>query len=205
MEDIREIVSKNLIRIRKQTGLTQQDLAKKINFSDNAISRWEKGEVLPSLETLQMLSLIYKVPLNWFIEEHLDEESSELTKKRTNLYIAISSAIVLAVWVFALIIFLVIAEQTGKYYAITFMWTLPATAFCLRFALKRFFANKYYLTTASLCLWLTIVCIYIQWYKHDVWPVFLFGVPIQLILILTDAIKKIKTENATIKPKTNKK
>ena len=160
--------------------------------------------MLPSLETLQMLSLIYKVQLSWFIEEHPDDESSELTKRRTNLYIAISSAIVLAVWVFALIIFLVIAEQTGKYYLITFMWTIPATAFCLRFALKRFFKNKLYLPTASLCLWLTIICIYVQWYRHDFWPVFLFGVPIQLILILNDAIKKIKTENAPIKTKTKK-
>ncbi len=205
MNDIREIVSKNLTKIRKQNNFTQQDLAKKINFSDNAISRWEKGEVLPSLETLQMLSLIYNVPINWFIEYHLDEELAIINRKQTNLNIAISSSIILTVWVFALIVFLLARFYTGKYYAIIFIWTLPATAFAIRFALKRFFKNKYYVLTASLCLWLTILCIYFQWYEYRIWPIFLFCVPLQLIFILTNAIKNLKNETINTKTKTKTK
>ena len=52
-------------------GLTQVGLAKKINYSDKAVSRWEKGEVLPDIETLDALSKIFNVPLSYLIEEVL--------------------------------------------------------------------------------------------------------------------------------------
>ena len=68
--NIREIVSKNLIMLRKRQGLTQIDLSKRINYSDKAVSRWEKGEVLPDIETLQSLSEVFNVPLSYMIEEH---------------------------------------------------------------------------------------------------------------------------------------
>ena len=81
MENIREVISKNLISLRKQNKLTQIELGKKINYSDKAVSRWEKGEVLPDIEILQTISNIYDVPLTYFFTEHLTkEEQSKKTK-----------------------------------------------------------------------------------------------------------------------------
>ena len=58
-------------------GLTQIGLAKKINFSDKAVSRWDKGEVLPDIETLESLAKIFGVSLTYMLEEHTT------TKKQT--------------------------------------------------------------------------------------------------------------------------
>ncbi|MGN0961716.1 MAG: helix-turn-helix domain-containing protein, partial [Christensenellales bacterium] len=41
MKDIKQIIANNLITLRKKNNLTQNELAEKINYSDNAISRWE--------------------------------------------------------------------------------------------------------------------------------------------------------------------
>ena len=49
MNDIKHVIAKNLITLRKKNGLTQNELAQKLNYSDNAISRWEHAEVTPSI------------------------------------------------------------------------------------------------------------------------------------------------------------
>ena len=43
MEDLKVIFAQNLIALRKQMKLTQIELAEKINYSDKAVSKWERG------------------------------------------------------------------------------------------------------------------------------------------------------------------
>ena len=64
MENVKEIIAKNLLELRKQRRYTQQDLATKLNYSDKAISRWEHAETLPDIETLCKICDLYgvKVP-----------------------------------------------------------------------------------------------------------------------------------------------
>ena len=64
MENVKAIVSQNLLRLRKENNLTQAELAKRINYSDKAISRWEAGEVVPDLETIYALSEVFDVPIS---------------------------------------------------------------------------------------------------------------------------------------------
>ena len=56
MDNLNYIVSKNLSDLRKRNGLTQAELAEKLNYSDKAVSKWEKGESLPGVEVLYKLS-----------------------------------------------------------------------------------------------------------------------------------------------------
>ena len=78
MENVKAIVSQNLLRLRKENNLTQAELAKRINYSDKAISRWEAGEVVPDLETIYALSEVFDVPISQITESH--EEDSEQGK-----------------------------------------------------------------------------------------------------------------------------
>jgi transcriptional regulator with XRE-family HTH domain len=52
MRDVRQIIADNLIELRKVNKLTQLELAEKLNYSDKAISKWERGESLPDVEIL---------------------------------------------------------------------------------------------------------------------------------------------------------
>ena len=52
MEDVRKNIVSNLILLRKTNKMTQQELAKALNYSDKAISRWEVGESLPDIGVL---------------------------------------------------------------------------------------------------------------------------------------------------------
>ena len=52
-----------LYKMRKQSGLTQNELAKMINVTNKAVSKWENGKSKPSIETIKKLSVIFKVPI----------------------------------------------------------------------------------------------------------------------------------------------
>ena len=41
--EINEIIGKNLAQLRKEKGLTQREVAVKLDFSDKSVSKWESG------------------------------------------------------------------------------------------------------------------------------------------------------------------
>ena len=56
---------KNIIfRLRREKGLSQEDLAEKVFVTRQAVSRWENGETVPGTETLKLLSKLFDVSIN---------------------------------------------------------------------------------------------------------------------------------------------
>ncbi len=53
-----------ILMLRNQKGLSQEELAKEIFVTRQAVSRWEKGETLPSVDTLKLLSRFFDVSIN---------------------------------------------------------------------------------------------------------------------------------------------
>lgn len=56
--------AKNLNRIRKSAGFTQDELARKISVTRQAISSWERGRSEPDLQTLTALAQVLNVDVN---------------------------------------------------------------------------------------------------------------------------------------------
>ena len=67
MENLNFIIGKNLQILRKKNKLTQIELAEKLNYSDKAISKWEKGETTPDVYTLVKIAQHYNVSLNYLL------------------------------------------------------------------------------------------------------------------------------------------
>ncbi|MBE6156292.1 MAG: helix-turn-helix domain-containing protein [Firmicutes bacterium] len=98
-------------KLRKEKGLTQKDLADKLNISDKAISRWETGGSSPDMDMIFRISKIFKISYNDLLaarvvdgengEKIAQEISEEFTKikkrnaKRTKIIIATALVIVL--------------------------------------------------------------------------------------------------------------
>ena len=70
MTDIKQIVSKNIAILRKQRGLTQLELAERLNYSDKAISKWERGESIPDIVVLKTIADMFEVTVDWLICDH---------------------------------------------------------------------------------------------------------------------------------------
>ena len=62
------IISKYLQFLRKSHNYTQDDLAKKLDISRQAVSKWETGTSIPDLEVLLKISKLYNITINDILE-----------------------------------------------------------------------------------------------------------------------------------------
>ena len=53
-----------ILRLRREKGLSQDELAEKVYVTRQAVSRWENGETVPNTETLKLLSRLFDVSIN---------------------------------------------------------------------------------------------------------------------------------------------
>lgn len=78
-------VGKNLSAIRKQHGMTQQELAEKLDVSRQAVSRWEQNVSEPSTENLIRLGTLFGVSVDFLIGNERQESSAANHEQRRDL------------------------------------------------------------------------------------------------------------------------
>ena len=62
------ILSEKISALRKQKGLSQDDLAIMMNITRQAVSRWEQGESIPDIDNLVRLSEIFDVTTDYLLK-----------------------------------------------------------------------------------------------------------------------------------------
>jgi len=66
-------LDEKLVRLRKEKGLTQLDLAEAVKVSRQAVSKWESGGGIPSTENLRSLGELYGVSIDYLLNEEAEE------------------------------------------------------------------------------------------------------------------------------------
>ena len=69
--------SEKLIRLRKQEGISQEELAAYLEVSRQAVSRWEQGTALPDAGNLRKLRQRFHVSIDWLLTEEQGWEALE--------------------------------------------------------------------------------------------------------------------------------
>ena len=193
MKNIREIIGENLAELRKGAKLTQLELAEKFNYSDKSISKWEKGETLPDIVTLNELCEFYGVTLDYLTHEITTENKKKYTKETSFDHynkIIIASLMITVVWMIATIIYVwsLIKFNNGIWMA--FIWAAPISFLMLSIANHRYFHKKaLYYGFSSAFLWTVLTANFIQFLNDRVWTIFLLGIPIQIVLFLYGKMK----------------
>lgn len=59
-----QIIGRFLTQLRRERGLTQEQLGEKLGVTNKTVSRWETGTYLPPVEMLQILSELYGITIN---------------------------------------------------------------------------------------------------------------------------------------------
>lgn len=62
-------LDKKLVQLREERSLTQFEVAERINVSRQAVSKWERGTSIPSMDSLLSLSKLYGVSIDYLIDE----------------------------------------------------------------------------------------------------------------------------------------
>lgn len=61
-----------LVTLRKNSKITQEQLALYLNVDQSYVSRWEKGERQPSTDVLEKLSNLFGCPIKFFIDPEFE-------------------------------------------------------------------------------------------------------------------------------------
>ena len=190
MENLNFMIGKNLQILRKKNSLTQAELAEKLNYSDKAISKWEKGESLPPIEVFYKLRQLYGVSIDNIVNEEKIKphviESSYLRKR----YLHITLLSLLAVWLVALVCFVFIHIFTDKYYPLTFAWGVPVSTIVGLVFDVIWNKCKIMFWLVSVLVWSILLCLAIQLLHFNVWEILLFGIPLQIAVIIWSRMVK---------------
>lgn len=204
MKNIKEIIACNLQSLRKQKKLTQTEVGEAVHYSDKAVSRWEKGESLPDIETLQSLAEFFEVSIAFLCEEHSQEILPTSNKNQKAQKIICILLSILIVWLISLFIFFYLGNYKNFSYWQIFIWAIPFSALLLKYFNKIWGKEKYAIPISSILIWTFITAFYCQFIKYNLWLIFFVGAPLQAVIVLRNIINKLKMTDGNFPKKAKK-
>ena len=202
-EELKSRVGASIARLRREKGMTQAELAERINYSDKAVSKWERAESLPDVLTMISLAEQLGTDLNTLTgltaepkteaapaPEFLPDEpqpEKPAKKRRTADRGVIQQLSSVLVWVVALFLYMVLDAFGVKHLWLLFVVAVPANAIVLlslRSAWKLYGLNRILI---SVILWGTLLTFYLLLLvvgRVNVWRILPMGLLGQIAIIL---------------------
>ena len=195
MEELKFIISSNLIKLRKHNKLTQAELASFVGYSDKSVSKWETGETTPSVEILKTLADFYNVTVDDLLSENFQPEKHFTTKERRYSRLVIALLGISTIWIIAVVAFVFtdFIYKTSTHPWMLFIYATPISLI-LAIIFNSIWGNKpFTFVLISLLLWTTLASLFLTFLMYsnmNIWAMFLIGVPVQVSIILWSKIKK---------------
>ena len=199
-EKLKLQIGSNIANYRKGAGLTQAGLAEKLNYSDKAVSKWERGESMPDVTTLVQLAEQFGITVNDLLvdpdalpgnpgklEKAMTQVSEKALKRKAdkNIILGLSSILV---WFVALLLYVLLSsfEIGEKWNWVFFFYAIPANCIVLlslRSAWHDFRWNKMLISGIA---WGSLLSIYITatFWNFNLWKIFLLGILGQVAIFL---------------------
>lgn len=199
MEDLKPIIAKNITTLRQNSKMTQSELAEYLNYSDKAISKWERAESLPDITVLKAIADQFGVPLDYLVRQEHDiptaapaVEEKPRDKHRSHSIITLLS--VLLVWSVATLVYVMfdVICPDMKLHWITFLYAVPVSMIVwLVFNCIWFNPRRNYLII-SLLVWSTLASLVLTLLTFHIiaWQFLLLGIPGQIIILVWSGLRK---------------
>ena len=200
MENIKSNIAKNISELRQKNGLTQAELAEKLNYSDKAVSKWERAESTPDITVLAEIAELFEVPLDYLIKSEHEQESVRNSQNRwlkAHNYAIITGMSILLVWLIATFLFVVItlASKKGTVHWLSFVYAVPVSMIVWLVMNSIWFNRKRNYLIVSLLMWSILISVYVTVLTmgFNIWLIFVLGIPGQIIIALWSKIKYPKS------------
>ena len=198
MEDIKNIVAKNITELRILNNMTQLELAEKLNYSDKTISKWERAESSPDISVLVEMADLFGVTLDYLvktenIEEAVIEHKNTEVKynRRAISYIAEGCAWIVAIFAF-IITTLILNKMSFQW--LYFVYALPIVLIVKLVFNSIWFNPRHNYLIISALMWSILATVHITflYFKINVALIYLLGVAGQIVIVLWSFIAKPK-------------
>jgi len=191
--DLKVSIGKNIAEYRKLCGFSQLEFAEKLNYSDKAVSKWERGESLPDIIVLKQIADLFGLTVNDLITVNKNKKRILYIKKLFKNKVILLLTNIGLIWLAATIVFVLlnITGAYGKSY-MTFVGALPIT-----FIVCAIYASIWKQRAAlgvfqSLAMWTIILTIFLSVSMPQKWLLFLIGIPLQFLIVVINIFKRKK-------------
>lgn len=200
MQDIKPIVAKHIAQLRMAGGMTQSQLAEKLNYSDKAVSKWERGESLPDVAVLTQIADLFGVTLDYLVRgeqpaqaEKPSCEGEKLPSHKKHNQSVITCMGILVVWLVAALIFIIIhmTPVNDRVEVLIFIYAVPATVIVWLVFNSVWFNRRRNFLIISLLMWSVLLTTFLTLLAIgvNVWLVFLLGIPGQFIIFMWSKLR----------------
>ena len=199
-EKLKVRIGANIAAYRKRAGLTQAGLAEQLNYSDKAVSKWERGESCPDVPTVMAIADKLKISVNELladpnelpanaggrVEKTMEKVVEKALKRKANkkTILGLSSIVV---WFVALLIYVVVSSLGLSRSWLAFFFAIPANCIVMLSLLSAWHDFRWNRLLISGIMWGSLVSIFAALFvlfSINVWKIFLLGIPGQAAILL---------------------
>ena len=212
IENLKSIITSNLIKYRKQAGLTQAQLASKLGYSDKTVSKWEREEGVPDIYILKQIADLYNITVNDLISsspvtigEKIKEKTTKFLTGRNKLLITLLAIGI--VWFVAVttyvILDLAIPDISGALLANVYVYAIPISCIVAIVFNSLWGKKRINFILVSALIWTTTLSLFLTLkdYLDKISELFIIAIPLQVLTILFFLLEKRKHIKETNKDK----
>ena len=194
MEDLKPVFAGNLTTLRKKKGWTQLELAERLNYSDKAVSKWERGESLPDVTILKQISELFEVTVDYLLVRDHESGTVPVSKRKRRNRAMITGISAVTVWLIASIVYfsLGFVQSVPAWSWVVFLAAVPTCCIVLLVFSALWWGKRWLFTTVSVLIWSLLTCAFFTVYFAvglNIWLIFVIGIPAQVIVFLWAGMK----------------
>ena len=196
---LRKRIGANIATYRKRAGLTQAGLAEQLNYSDKAVSKWERGESCPDIPTVMAIAEALGITVNELladpnelppdgskVEKTMEIVVEKALKRKANKKTILGLSSIL-VWFVALLLYVIFSTIGIPKSWLAFFFAIPADCIVRLSLLSAWQDFRWNRALISGIMWGALISIFatvLVFWQLNIWKIFLLGIPGQAAILL---------------------
>ena len=191
MNDIKDNIAKNISKLRTERNMTQPELAKRLNYSDKSVSKWENGISTPPIDVLKEIADIFEVTLDDLVRDPDAGEYDRIYTAKENKpnKIVITLLAIILVWLIVIVMYVYGSVLADENYWQLFVYAVPVSAVVALVFNCLWGKRSYTFILVSVIIWSALASLYLSFLEYNPWMIFIVGVPVQIATILWSQLK----------------
>lgn len=200
MEDLKPIIAKNITLLRQNARMTQIELAERLNYSDKAISKWERAESVPDVSVLKNIADLFGVTVDYLLtDDHAplpaqdDQQTGPVAQRNHTVVTSLSVLLVWFIATFCYVMLDILGEQLALRW-LPFLYAVPVSAIVWLIFNSIWFNRRRNFMIISLLMWTALISavVSLQAAGFSAWTLLVLGIPGQIIILVWSRLQSGK-------------
>ena len=199
-KELKEAIAQNIAGYRKSLNLTQLELAEKLNYSDKAVSKWERAEALPDIFVLKQIADLFGITLDGLSAPHNADKKFKVQHRAFQAKILIPMLSAGVAWLTVTVVFSILTYfQLWANAWLVFIFAIPASFVVLLVFSMLWWDPTFTFVFISALIWSSALVLFLivpENHGHYNFLFFIVAIPLQVLEVLWAIFKQPKKKSA---------